>query len=151
MNPPDESTELTCPKCSSAMVKPEQLPISIRRCNECQGRWLDLEEIKSQISDPSILWDALSTQGTVTGLGCPACRDRPLSQAWYGDSEIDWCPTCKGIFFDPGELDQIHLTMYLKNPSSGAARAGGGEVAGSVIGEIIVETVGWAIEMIVDR
>jgi Zn-finger nucleic acid-binding protein len=134
------------------MERPQALTLSFGQCNECQGTWLDLEEIKSEISDPSILWDALSTQGIATGLSCPACRDRPLSQAWYGDSEIDWCPNCKGIFFDAGELDQIRLAMYLKNPSSGPARtSGGGGGTGWAVGELIVEAVGWAMVMIIDR
>lgn len=144
--------ELPCPRCFSGMVRPAGVDFPVRRCSQCQGTWLDLEGIKSQLSDPSRLWNALSKGGAITGFSCPACQDRPLSQASYGGSEIDWCPRCKGLFFDAGELDEIRSATQGKAPSVA------GEVAvtlaeepvGWLVGKLIVEAVGWVVERLAD-
>jgi len=132
------------------MTRPEGLAFPIVRCAECRGSWLDLEEIKCRLPNPSSLWQALSKEGTTTDFSCPACRNRPLSAAKYGDNEIDWCPTCKGVFFDAGEIAAIRITMQQNRLS----RAGGSVMAHGVVdwevGDVIVEAVGWVIEAIID-
>jgi uncharacterized protein len=37
---------------------------------------------------------------------CPACKT-PLSIADRSGIEIDFCPTCRGVWLDRGELDKI--------------------------------------------
>jgi Zn-finger nucleic acid-binding protein len=134
------------------MAKPDGLILPARRCNACGGTWLELGEIKSQLPNPSLLWNALSKGGTPTGLACPACRDRPLSKANYKHNEIDWCPTCKGVLFDAGELASIQSAMRKKRhlPVGEVVASVGGEVGGWVVGELIVEAVGWVLEASAD-
>ncbi len=38
---------------------------------------------------------------------CPACKDVPLSMSERNGIEIDYCPTCRGVWLDRGELDKI--------------------------------------------
>ncbi|GAB4185849.1 MAG: zf-TFIIB domain-containing protein [Thalassobaculales bacterium] len=37
---------------------------------------------------------------------CPQCKT-PLSMADRAGIEIDYCPTCRGVWLDRGELDKI--------------------------------------------
>ena len=38
---------------------------------------------------------------------CPRCAPRPLKVVVIEDTELDFCSRCKGLFFDPGELDHV--------------------------------------------
>lgn len=38
---------------------------------------------------------------------CPACKDENLSMADREGIEIDYCPKCRGVWLDRGELDRI--------------------------------------------
>lgn len=38
---------------------------------------------------------------------CPACPDQTLSMSERNGIEIDYCPTCRGVWLDRGELDKI--------------------------------------------
>ena len=38
---------------------------------------------------------------------CPTCTDTNLVMADRQGVEIDYCPTCRGIWLDRGELDKV--------------------------------------------
>jgi Zn-finger nucleic acid-binding protein len=38
---------------------------------------------------------------------CPACTDTTLSMSSREGIEIDYCPKCRGVWLDRGELDKI--------------------------------------------
>ena len=38
---------------------------------------------------------------------CPICTDVNLQMAERQGIEIDYCPTCRGVWLDRGELDKI--------------------------------------------
>ncbi len=38
---------------------------------------------------------------------CPACREPDLLMSERQGIEIDYCPTCRGVWLDRGELDKI--------------------------------------------
>ncbi len=38
---------------------------------------------------------------------CPTCPDTTLVMADRQGVEIDYCPTCRGIWLDRGELDKL--------------------------------------------
>ena len=45
---------------------------------------------------------------------CPACPDTTLSMSNREGIEIDYCPKCRGVWLDRGELDKIiERTMTL--------------------------------------
>ena len=43
---------------------------------------------------------------TTPAMGCPACHT-PLAMAERQGIEIDYCPACRGVWLDRGELDKI--------------------------------------------
>ena len=38
---------------------------------------------------------------------CPTCNDSPLVMTERQGVEIDYCPACRGIWLDRGELDKL--------------------------------------------
>ena len=38
---------------------------------------------------------------------CPACKDTTLAMTERQGIEIDYCPNCRGIWLDRGELDRL--------------------------------------------
>ncbi|WP_413575585.1 zf-TFIIB domain-containing protein [Bdellovibrio sp. HCB290] len=38
---------------------------------------------------------------------CPSCKDKDLVMSERKGVEIDYCPECRGIWLDKGELDKI--------------------------------------------
>lgn len=38
---------------------------------------------------------------------CPVCKDSVLSMSERNGIEIDFCPDCRGVWLDRGELDKI--------------------------------------------
>jgi hypothetical protein len=42
----------------------------------------------------------------VAAMACPICKSG-LQLSVRADSEIDYCPTCRGVWLDRGELDKI--------------------------------------------
>lgn len=38
---------------------------------------------------------------------CPVCVDSTLVMADRSGIEVDYCPTCRGVWLDRGELDKI--------------------------------------------
>ena len=40
-------------------------------------------------------------------MNCPLCTSVPLALAERRGIEIDYCPTCRGVWLDRGELDKL--------------------------------------------
>jgi len=40
-------------------------------------------------------------------MNCPVCKDERLAISEKNGIEIDYCPKCRGIWLDRGELDKI--------------------------------------------
>lgn len=47
-----------------------------------------------------------SSSGAATAMLCPACRVQ-LTMSERQNVEIDYCPQCRGVWLDRGELDKI--------------------------------------------
>ena len=48
----------------------------------------------------------MRTQDQVAAMQCPVCQV-PLSMSDRQGIEIDYCPQCRGVWLDRGELDKI--------------------------------------------
>ncbi|MER9653788.1 zf-TFIIB domain-containing protein [Mesorhizobium sp. M0152] len=46
------------------------------------------------------------TSSSILGLACPSCRVALVMSERQG-IEIDYCPQCRGVWLDRGELDKI--------------------------------------------
>jgi Zn-finger nucleic acid-binding protein len=48
----------------------------------------------------------MRTQDAMAGMLCPVCKV-PLAMSDRQGIEIDYCPQCRGVWLDRGELDKI--------------------------------------------
>ena len=55
---------------------------------------------------------------------CPVCRDTKLVMTDRQGVEIDYCPDCRGVWLDRGELDKI-IERSAPDAARAAAPAGG--------------------------
>lgn len=55
---------------------------------------------------------------------CPVCVESPLVMTERQGMEIDYCPQCRGVWLDRGELDKIiERTDRASGPSQPASAA----------------------------
>jgi uncharacterized protein len=54
---------------------------------------------------------------------CPTCPDSTLLMSERQGVEIDYCPTCRGVWLDRGELDKLIALSTATAPSSAAQAA----------------------------
>jgi len=53
---------------------------------------------------------------------CPICKDTNLVMSERMDVEIDYCPDCRGVWLDRGELDKIvQQSLRRQNPAEPTA------------------------------
>ena len=64
----------------------------------------------------------MRTSEAVGAMACPVCRTG-LALADRGGVEIDYCPTCRGVWLDRGELDKIIDRTALAMPEDRSPRA----------------------------
>ncbi len=54
---------------------------------------------------------------------CPVCKTVPLTMADRSGIEIDYCPQCRGVWLDRGELDKIIERATPATPAAAPAPA----------------------------
>lgn len=56
---------------------------------------------------------------------CPVCPDAALTMSERSGIEIDYCPKCRGVWLDRGELDKIidRASASSATPAAAAAAA----------------------------
>ncbi|HAP32458.1 MAG TPA: hypothetical protein DCQ14_05330 [Firmicutes bacterium] len=55
---------------------------------------------------------------------CPVCNNVDLKMAERQGVEIDYCPKCRGVWLDRGELDKIIEFSTPRSESGGERRPG---------------------------
>lgn len=106
--------KIDCPRCFVKMFRKEVEifgpNIEIDICPKCNGTWLDYGELGKMVKDKKISNYLTKNIGTKTEskLVCPRCGGlMDIEKA--GDIEVDVCLTCRGVFLDEGELDELKL------------------------------------------
>lgn len=54
---------------------------------------------------------------------CPVCRESDLVMSERQNIEVDYCPQCRGVWLDRGELDKIIERSLTVETAQSAARA----------------------------
>lgn len=55
---------------------------------------------------------------------CPVCKDSQLKMSERQGIEIDYCPDCRGVWLDRGELDKIIERSAAAEPAAAEAVRG---------------------------
>jgi membrane associated rhomboid family serine protease/Zn-finger nucleic acid-binding protein len=111
---------LTCPKCTSALQRTKNEIGSFWRCPACEGRTVSVPLLRKTIVKDYIdlLWLRVRKGQGIPGRECPACY-APMSEVSRSSDakapQLDICPGCRLIWFDPKEYEEI-LTHSKERP-----------------------------------
>lgn len=111
----DSAFDLSCPHCHSRMAKVEAAGVTVDRCTECGGIWLDYKELDRGLQSGKKKLAKVDTGGKRDGKGahmlryCP--RDKALMVTMVDGNqthvEFEQCTICGGMFLDAGELKDL--------------------------------------------
>jgi Zn-finger nucleic acid-binding protein len=107
----------SCPKCETEL-KPKAIgPVEVDECEMCKGVWFDKDELRQakDVTDSDLNWmdfeiwkheDRFKSKGTK--INCPVCKTETVAID-YGSTaiEVDYCPSCQGIWLDEDEFKKI--------------------------------------------
>jgi uncharacterized protein len=108
---------MICPRCSNELATRLLHNVEIDECSGCGGRWFDRDELRlaKDGADPDLNWldihplnDGEKLEISPNVAACPRCR-KNMATVIYGSTkvEIDHCLSCRGVWLDKGEFEQI--------------------------------------------
>ena len=105
---------MNCPKCKSFRLAAETGPddVEIDRCTNCNGLWLDRNEIYAYADDLKPMLSRLLKKAAGwnmrTPFLCPRCGVR-LYNGPLGSKSllVDICRKCQGLWLDNRELEMV--------------------------------------------
>ena len=116
---------MNCPRCKTSLkpdtIKEMKVTFDVDHCDACGGTWFDKGELSKidKIIDPVYfeIRKIPSKQNQEEALSCPSCGILHLLQKaeHSRDKKVitDYCPSCKGIWLDRGELEAIQKENWL--------------------------------------
>jgi Zn-finger nucleic acid-binding protein len=108
---------MKCPECKTSFETADDgddgdLPV--HNCATCSGTWIRGQSLNRLMYTSRDAAAIAKTLDTILDLKfnnsrrkCPSCRGRKLKTVVIEKTELDFCASCKGMFFDPGELDRV--------------------------------------------
>lgn len=112
-----------CPSCGGAFASLKIGAVTIDRCQQCNGLWLDPLELERVLESDHATLTAHQTAHAPTDPAkakgpCPRCGGTFIQLTdLRADVVVDSCAACYGIFLDDGELaayDHPNLVVRLK-------------------------------------
>ena len=170
-------TRWPCPVClgvsmQKAVVGKRGNTVTLDLCPRCGGIWFERGEVQRvSRQSPEALWSEIPRKTEPVrppchGCGapldrdlerCPACGHRNVLRCPMCDVEmerraqgslvLDLCRRCEGVWFDHAELSELwRLGMVA---ASRAKQRGRGTQAAEVGGEVLLNTLFWAPDLLV--
>jgi Zn-finger nucleic acid-binding protein len=124
---------LMCPRTNSPLKEVLVDGIKVDISEKCGGLWLDnfeikkIDEAKESAGDKlvEILEKFIDKKVDLdTRIKCPKCKDAIMMRNFYSPKrcfQVDTCPSCAGVWLDPGEL--THLRSLFKTEAEKNAHA----------------------------
>ncbi len=114
---------MDCPRCSIEMTEIANEEITLQRCSQCGGHWVDSADLNRILLHANL--PALSALGgyvnpdEIVGM-CPACNV-DLVAVEGGEKRAlhyDTCESCGGIWVDGPDTDDIPETLDWKGATA---------------------------------
>ena len=103
-----------CPQCQCEFDTGVDSDQPVFNCPRCGGTWIggrSLHAMLAQHNDTAsieqVLDSILDLEFRESRRQCPRCAPRHLKAVVIENTELDFCSRCKGLYFDPGELDRV--------------------------------------------
>jgi Zn-finger nucleic acid-binding protein len=114
---------MNCPKCAVALT-PKKLKgrqTEVDFCSKCQGIWFDDGELSSAIGVPARVLSP-SPNARETAVMCPRCTTPLVVFPYPGTmTVIDGCRTCRGVWLDGGEFQELSKVRPAQSASAAPA------------------------------
>ena len=116
---------MKCPQCNHSFDAASDSDLPVHRCSTCSGIWirghslhqlLDREKNASRFARR--LYSIHELEFHASRRKCPSCKGRHLKAVVIEKTELDFCPTCKGLYFDPGELERVFPGILNQTPGN---------------------------------
>ena len=102
---------MKCPKCETTLEKYIYQGIETDKCPNCQGMWLDSQEL-DDLEDAEFTMDdlkgSLIHRPEATKLKCPHCeKTLTVFQYRLNSLQLEYCEDSHGFWLDSGEAERI--------------------------------------------
>ena len=116
---------MNCPRCKTTLntekVRDINTSFEADVCNSCGGTWFDKGELSQidKLVEPTLfeIRKIPNVKEQQEALSCPSCNNlQVLEKAEHPRDHkviMDYCPSCKGIWLDKGELEAIQKENWL--------------------------------------
>ena len=119
--PAQACTTVPCPACGNMMRLAHAAGVVADGCGTCGGIWLDAGEMQqlanrpegllgvAKLFAPSGEWDCSERERL-----CPRCHTRlsPFEFPSLRGIQLDRCDTCRGLWLDHGEAEEIEARLH---------------------------------------
>ena len=109
---------MICPHCNCSLEAVADSDLPVHHCPSCSGTWITGRSLHAMLAKSSdsasierIFNSILKLDYRQSRRQCPACAGRYLKVVVIEATELDFCSSCKGVFFDPGELERVLPTV----------------------------------------
>jgi Zn-finger nucleic acid-binding protein len=120
---------MICPHCNCILETVVDNDLPTQHCPCCSGTWISGRALHAMLarSDDSdrieqIFNSIIDLDFRDSRRRCPSCANRNLKVVDIDGTDLDFCSSCKGVFFDPGEVESVL-------PAIGAVAAESGQAA----------------------
>jgi Zn-finger nucleic acid-binding protein len=132
---------LTCPHGHGALTATLAEARVAFRCRHCAGVWLPantLDEIATSRQLDIHDLQATLARGGSDGKPLTCAAGHATRTTLVRSLELDWCPTCHGVWFDAGELQRLlEPRQYATTTAREVAETGAGEVVQTFLGALL--------------
>jgi Zn-finger nucleic acid-binding protein len=105
---------MKCPQCNHDFNITSDSESLAHKCSNCSGTWIRGHSLHLLLDGKKDARRFTETLDSIHELEfrpsrrkCPSCAGRNLKAVVIEKTELDFCPSCKGLYFDPGELDRV--------------------------------------------
>lgn len=111
---------MKCIKCDGELQDIQFSPVTgrrieLKRCNKCNGVWIDKENLDQYLDQGSWGIDSWAVDADLMRelddkiATCPRCNLRMIKAPSNRDPDviIDFCDKCGSVWLDPTELDEL--------------------------------------------
>ena len=110
---------MDCPRCVAPLKIETHKGITVDRCPECEGLWLDyteLDELEDTVMDDDSSKGSMMFRSQGSDLSCPQCN---TNMDWFRyrhyDLNIDFCSSEHGFWLDKGEEKRVLEIMQQRS------------------------------------
>jgi len=105
---------MKCPQCNRSFDNAADSDLPVHHCPTCSGTWIGGRSLHAMLARSGdsvkveqIIDSILDLDFRESRRRCPSCKGRHLKVVDIENTELDFCSNCKGLFFDPGELERV--------------------------------------------